>query len=580
MMIRRKSPALISKSTSVLDFGKYNNEHGNKEGKEGWFSFFRKKGESEGSNTLAKDTKKRSLSSPDLIMTSKEAAAFDAIDMRGWDQSPPRRPSIPTSIEHLSPALGEEVDCDCESISIVSEVTMLTYSAENAQWVMDEFVRRVAQQMQDSGNTLTLQDKEAILKEVQLEQQRLKQEEKEKKKLKNRCDKLKLSLGDDERQLDHEAYTDDIDGEDSKDDLNYESYKDGLDYEGSKDDLDYEGYRDDLHNEDYKEGEFKRNHEYEEGEFARSNNYGQEELKRNSDPGDDWAEEMRRVTELDKGLRSLASHNALRRNSSISSNRCGRTRSSNIDESFSSVGTIQRGNKKPSGRSGSMQIYGNDEWGEVKFPSPKPDLCFRAPSSINVSPKVQEAHVNHKQETQAPSEIEAQETKKCTPCNSGANETVVSDASTINACITDIIELKVLVANQQATIDTLTTKLHNLERQLANTDSPTGSGQSKIKNLEVENQYLTSQLLECEERELSFQEELYCQNQLLDDSNREKQKLVGTNADLAMENEDLRRQLQALQGSMNKMLRGPESLNDSNKTLSTAATSKSGSMDS
>ena len=72
------------------------------------------------------------------------------------------------------------------------------------------------------------------------------------------------------------------------------------------------------------------------------------------------------------------------------------------------------------------------------------------------------------------------------------------DASTrTRPSIDDIIELKLLVANQQATIDTLSSKLHNLE--ILNTRR-FDEEQSKVAKLEKENHTLTKRLGECQEK--------------------------------------------------------------------------------
>eukprot|EP00571_Detonula_confervacea_P003000 CAMPEP_0172315442 /NCGR_PEP_ID=MMETSP1058-20130122/25203_1 /TAXON_ID=83371 /ORGANISM="Detonula confervacea, Strain CCMP 353" /LENGTH=197 /DNA_ID=CAMNT_0013029519 /DNA_START=93 /DNA_END=686 /DNA_ORIENTATION=- len=71
--------------------------------------------------------------------------------------------------------------------------------------------------------------------------------------------------------------------------------------------------------------------------------------------------------------------------------------------------------------------------------------------------------------------------------------------------ITEFKRIKGVVANQQATIDTLSSKLHNIElanRQLRNMD------QDRVKNFELENKILVGQLNECREREIGLRREL------------------------------------------------------------------------
>ena len=150
----------------------------------------------------------------------------------------------------------------------------------------------------------------------------------------------------------------------------------------------------------------------------------------------------------------------------------------------------------------------------------------------------------------------------------------VSETSIIEAHIDDIIEFKILVANQQATIDTLSTKLHNLELKYDNCQ-PMTNEQSRMKNLEVENHNLATQLNGRQKRDLSLRKELNSQHQLLDDSNKEQHELEGKNIDLMGENSNLRRQLQELRSEMGCSKRngiGNGSLDISDKTTTTNST--------
>ena len=63
--------------------------------------------------------------------------------------------------------------------------------------------------------------------------------------------------------------------------------------------------------------------------------------------------------------------------------------------------------------------------------------------------------------------------------------------------ISEMIQLKLLIANQQATIDTLSSKLHNLE--ILNTRR-FDEEQSKVVKLEKENHTITKRLGECQEK--------------------------------------------------------------------------------
>lgn len=81
-----------------------------------------------------------------------------------------------------------------------------------------------------------------------------------------------------------------------------------------------------------------------------------------------------------------------------------------------------------------------------------------------------------------------------------------------NSNIEQIIELKLVVANQQATMDTLSSKLHNFElanrqlrHELRRVDQ---SNKSSVKKVEAENRKLADQLGDCREREISLMQEL------------------------------------------------------------------------
>lgn len=117
------------------------------------------------------------------------------------------------------------------------------------------------------------------------------------------------------------------------------------------------------------------------------------------------------------------------------------------------------------------------------------------------------------------------------------------------AHIDDIIQLKILVAEQQATIDTQSANLHNLEVELAehrrdprqplmspNDDEP---GSSHAEALEDENRRLSNKLHRSRERETSWRTEL-------DESNREQLELEGVNLTLMQENLKLRLMLREL----------------------------------
>jgi hypothetical protein len=120
-------------------------------------------------------------------------------------------------------------------------------------------------------------------------------------------------------------------------------------------------------------------------------------------------------------------------------------------------------------------------------------------------------------------------------------ENATDEVHSIRHGIDDVIELKILVANQQGTIDTLSTKLHNLDVLSKRTLQ---EEQSRIRQLEDENLNLVKQLRECKE---------------IGDSK---------NQELQAENIELKRQLEQMR------LRG-DRLKESNSTMQTALTDAS-----
>lgn len=125
------------------------------------------------------------------------------------------------------------------------------------------------------------------------------------------------------------------------------------------------------------------------------------------------------------------------------------------------------------------------------------------------------------------------------------------------ACIDDIIELKLLVANQQATIDTLSSKLHNL--QLANRQR-TADTSPRSRDLEERNRRSSEALAECRERDMLPRKESNSRHhhraRNSDDSNNgeDRRRSEGINGELARENAALRRALRELRGGTT---RGP-----------------------
>ena len=120
-------------------------------------------------------------------------------------------------------------------------------------------------------------------------------------------------------------------------------------------------------------------------------------------------------------------------------------------------------------------------------------------------------------------------------------ENATDEVHSIRHGIDYVIELKILVANQQGTIDTLSTKLHNLDVLSKRTLQ---EEQSRIRQLEDEKLVLIKQLRECKE---------------IGDSK---------NQELQAENIELKRQLEQMR------LRG-DRLKESNSTMQTALTDAS-----
>jgi len=89
--------------------------------------------------------------------------------------------------------------------------------------------------------------------------------------------------------------------------------------------------------------------------------------------------------------------------------------------------------------------------------------------------------------------------------------------------ISEMIQLKLLIANQQATIDTLSTQLHNLR----STDSMV----SRIHALEMENDILSKQLTACQESNFDLRKKInnYQRRATLEVSNKEDDKELNEN---------------------------------------------------
>lgn len=76
------------------------------------------------------------------------------------------------------------------------------------------------------------------------------------------------------------------------------------------------------------------------------------------------------------------------------------------------------------------------------------------------------------------------------------------------ADIEELIELKMEIANQQATIDTMTTRLHNFEINNSKLSSSLSREMKARRDAEKSNETLTEQLRQCREREIELRREI------------------------------------------------------------------------
>ena len=107
----------------------------------------------------------------------------------------------------------------------------------------------------------------------------------------------------------------------------------------------------------------------------------------------------------------------------------------------------------------------------------------------------------------SPQHYHQQEEARAPPRSSLLHQT---DAASISPNIDDIIELKLLVANQQATIDTLSSKLHNAQLTISNRNQfqLNQDQNTKITRLENENIALKKQLSIRQERERMLRKQI------------------------------------------------------------------------
>jgi len=148
----------------------------------------------------------------------------------------------------------------------------------------------------------------------------------------------------------------------------------------------------------------------------------------------------------------------------------------------------------------------------------------------------------------------------------GAASTLSSDVISSKGHIEDIIELKMLVANQQATIDTLSSKLHNLELANRHSFEKEHEDKARLQSFEDENRILARALDRCMERELGLRNELKLQRQQIMqrklESNGWHNEMEKRNQELIGENLELRRLLKMFQGSHGSTALGIDAVPD------------------
>ena len=421
----------------------------------------------------------------------KQAAAVATQDRQQPQGSPmPRCTSIPTHINRLDQSENES--------SIVSEVTLMTYSEEKQSAVKMAFFQRMRHEQKIRGNQLTMEEKEQLLREVQLEQEHKFQEQEHKFQ---------------------------------EQDGNKKQHSDLLERLHA------------LKNMQQQPMEEKTNCQTVQITFM-------SKAMANSTPNSTDAERMAQEGNMSRpGIRSAKE----RRRSSLDSTLT--TKQGNHSSQGSRI--------KEEGRRSSLDCsFVTAKQGNIlRTSSEDDDIPGSRPSPQE---KHEDQQIDHQDDTErillqaAQEEVLNHTNLSHLHLNQKGNQeqqdhSVVtsSSSSTKNKdAIHELIELKMLVANQQATIDTLSSKLHNLELLQSRQ-------QQRQRGLEVENKKMTSQLNDCREREIQLQNELklvtasFNQEQEVDDSlngerEHRQQDLGRINVTLMNENVELRRQLMGM----------------------------------
>ena len=386
----------------------------------------------------------------------------------------PRPPSLPSSIQSLD---------DCKST--MSELTLVTISDERAAAIKEEFFRRWGQR---TDQNLTQEEKEELLNEIQAEEEvkwmEMKREHNALEGGKGEKDKNDI-LATFEKLLDQNITLEEkeaLAGETHAE----EEVKSALTLEGEK--------------EEKWGGKGKRPSEVERLEmFDRLNalrlqkqdeqserRLSDQPLNDEDDEPEEGGDEELEGCDVSLKLDDLAKED--RRASFFQSRRDSRRsiRRSSIESSFNSKATAKHGNASKEIRDEILESWATGEGvGEREYQGQK---MQDRPHQASTEPPPKDA-----------TSYDAAETS--------------SIKTRMN--IDELIELKLLAANQQATIDNLSSRVHNLE--LANTQLKKSA--SRVKELEVENQRLATQLSQCQQRELSLSKQL---NSQLEGKDREE----------------------------------------------------------
>eukprot|EP00581_Thalassiosira_minuscula_P033300 CAMPEP_0183787018 /NCGR_PEP_ID=MMETSP0739-20130205/67326_1 /TAXON_ID=385413 /ORGANISM="Thalassiosira miniscula, Strain CCMP1093" /LENGTH=532 /DNA_ID=CAMNT_0026031087 /DNA_START=448 /DNA_END=2043 /DNA_ORIENTATION=- len=381
---------------------------------------------------------------------------------------------------------------DCQSTnSLMSEVTFMTYSDEKAEMIRDEFFRQVKLQTK----ALSVQERESLLERVEREQ------------------KIKFDKKLERTRKKHQRH---MEKQEKKKQQKHQPSWSSPNKNNKK------GNNTQKISEDY--DLLKKLRAFKMGETTDEIDGGepQQQLTLSS-----------RTNNNKRDSKGSPSASATKKKSAIK-----RTASA---ESCSSYATAKLSNKISSTRSNTMNDN-NDISHLLQQPAENlqnlQNLYTPAKNSSQIARErgdkeeiggLEQTTVQHQHQEQVSPH---QATAITAPASNRTS--LRTESSSIKASITDIIELKLLVANQQSLIDTLSSKIHNLEvanRQLhllqdstinvkeeaaannsSNNNNDYGSpppSSRKVMVLQAENANLEQQLNECRQREIGLRNELF-----------------------------------------------------------------------